>query len=512
MKKRKIITLLILLVTALGLCVLGGCRADKKEAISSFSQFTEPGVKVGVGINCPEEKSLQEDYPELEVVGYNDTKLGYKDVAEGRIDAFVYSRRQLELAIEEGTTGVRILDENYMSNSVAVGISPVTEIPNFTERLNTFIAEIKADGTIDEMLDRWVVRGDEEMPDIPEVENPKIHLTVATAGTEPPYTYYRNNELNGFDIELAKRFAYWMDADLEFKIYDYGGIIAAALSGDVDCIMADLYYSEERAESLPFSDMLFDIDVTALVRDENAKSALGFWESVKNSFEKTFIRESRWKMFVSGIGTTLLVTFMSIIFGTLLGFILFMICRNGNPCANAITKFCVWLVQGMPAVVLLMILYYIIMLPLNFSATSVAILGFMLIFGAGIYCDLTTAVGAVDSGQLEAAYALGYTNLKAFFKIVLPQAMPHFMPVYKGEITGLIKATAIVGYIAVQDITKMGDIVRSRTYEAFFPLIAVAIIYFILAALLIAIVNRIEPRIDPRKRSPELIKKEVEGK
>ncbi|MBR1660614.1 MAG: ABC transporter permease subunit, partial [Oscillospiraceae bacterium] len=87
-----------------------------------------------------------------------------------------------------------------------------------------------------------------------------------------------------------------------------------------------------------------------------------------------------------------------------------------------------------------------------------------------------------------------------FFRIILPQAIPHFFPAYKGEIVALIKATAIVGYIAVQDLTKMGDIVRGRTYEAFFPLIAVAVIYFILAAILTFIVNRLEIAVNPRRR------------
>ena len=80
---------------------------------------------------------------------------------------------------------------------------------------------------------------------------------------------------------------------------------------------------------------------------------------------------------------------------------------------------------------------------------------------------LKTGVGAIDKGQTEAAYALGYGDLKCFFRIILPQAVPHFLPAYKGEIVALIKATAIVGYIAVQDLTKMGDIIRGRTYEAF---------------------------------------------
>ena len=205
----------------------------------------------------------------------------------------------------------------------------------------------------------------------------------------------------------------------------------------------------------------------------------------------------------------MLITVLSILFGTILGFAVFMLCRNGNPVANTVTRFCVWLVQGMPVVVLLMILYYIIFGRVNISGAAVSVVGFTLVFGSAVYGMLRAGVGAIDKGQLEAAYALGYTNRKAFFRIILPQALPHFMPAYKGEITALIKATAVVGYVAVQDLTKMGDIVRSRTYEAFFPLIAVAIIYFILAAILTFLVNRLEIRIDPRRRSKEQILKGV---
>ena len=122
---------------------------------------------------------------------------------------------------------------------------------------------------------------------------------------------------------------------------------------------------------------------------------------------------------------------------------------------------------------------------------------------------LKTGVGAVERGQEEAAYALGYSDREAFYYVILPQALPHFMPSYKGEIVSLIKATAVVGYVAVQDLTKMGDIIRSRTYEAFFPLIAVAVFYFILAAILIFIVNKIEFRIDPRRRNREEILKGI---
>ena len=188
---------------------------------------------------------------------------------------------------------------------------------------------------------------------------------------------------------------------------------------------------------------------------------------------------------------------------------LFMLCRNGNPAANWITSKCMWLVQGMPGVVLLMILFYVIFGSVSISGIIVAVIGFTLTFGASVYGLLKMGVGAVDYGQYEAAYALGYSNIRTFFRIILPQAIPHVMDAYKGEIISLLKGTAIVGYIAVQDLTKMGDIVRSRTYEAFFPLIAVTVIYFVLEILLGIFVSRIKINTDPKRRSREAILKGV---
>ena len=235
----------------------------------------------------------------------------------------------------------------------------------------------------------------------------------------------------------------------------------------------------------------------------------GFFDDIASSFQKTFLREKRWLLFLQGVGTTMLITLLSILLGTALGFLLFMLCRNGNPAANGVTRFSMWLVQGTPMVVLLMILYYIIFGSVAISGVLVAVIGFSLTFGASVLGLLKMGVGMIDRGQYEAAYALGHTNRHTFYRIILPQALPHVLPAYRGEIVGLIKATAIVGYIAVQDLTKMGDIVRSRTYEAFFPLIAVTVIYFVLEGLFSFAVSRLRISMDPKKRKRESILKGV---
>ena len=157
-------------------------------------------------------------------------------------------------------------------------------------------------------------------------------------------------------------------------------------------------------------------------------------------------------------------------------------------------------------VVLLMILYYVVFGNSGLDAVFVAVIGFSLNLAAYVSEIMRSGIESIDGGQREAALALGFTENQAFFKFIFPQAAQRFLPVYKGEIVSLLKGTSIVGYIAIQDLTKMGDIIRSRTYEAFFPLIVTAVIYFILAWILSLILSRVEISINPKRR-----KKEVKG-
>ena len=745
--KRIIISIILIMI------LLTSCTAQKTSTeITSVDDLRNGSYKIGVSATTDEHTLVAKEFPNSEILYYSEDMGAYISVARGKIDAFVFDKESMEVAVQNGLKGVKILEETVGDSHISgAAFSPVTEIPDLENKVNTFLAELRADGTLDDMSRRWIYEGNDQMPDIDVPETSDTHIVVGTTGANMPFTYYVGPTLTGYDIELAYRFAAWMGATMEFKVYDYDGIIPATQVGDVDIIFANLFVTPERAEALKFSDpthigwigvmvrdttasipelqtfeelngkrvsMLTGAPFEELVRskapnvgefsffnnnpdmilalksdktdailtnnaiaalavnrnpelalfpeslqdgvfgfafrkgsterdkwqeaydsiseetknnlwqkwtgsDDSAKvlpeqdwpgtngtiraavcdtlepmsymrddgqlvgfdiemiltiakeldvhveftgmefSAIlssvqaekadigagsiiatderkesvdfveyypasfelvvrgtssqsgnaetdGFIGGVKESFNKTFIREDRWKLFVQGIITTLIITVSSIILGTLLGFFAFMMGRKGNPVANAITRFMVWLVQGMPVVVLIMILYYIIFGHISIPGVLVSIIGFTLVFGAGVYNMIKGGVGAIDNGQTEAAYALGYPDKKAFYRVIFPQALPYFIPVYKGEITSLIKATAIVGYVAVQDLTKMADIVRSRTYDAFFPLIAVAIIYFILAAFLKFIVGRIERKIDPRRRSEKDILKGVD--
>ena len=357
------------------------------------------------------------------------------------------------------------------------------------------------------LWDKWT-GSDESAKTMPAQDWPGKNgtVTAAVCDTLEPMSYTgEGGEVKGFDAEMILLMAKELDVHVDFKAMEFAAILSYVQSGKALLGAGSIIVTDERKQAVDFVEY-YPASFVLIVRATNPKNENRFFAPVADSFEKTFIKENRWELFLQGIGTTLLITVLSIIFGTFLGFIVFMLCRNGNPVANTITRFLVWLVEGMPVVVLLMILYYIIFGNVSVSGTFVSVIGFTILFGAQMYNMVKGGVATVDKGQTEAAYSLGYTDRKAFFRVVLPQALPHIMPSYRGQIKALIKATAIVGYVAVQDLTKMGDIVRSRTYEAFFPLIAVAIIYFVLTAILTFFVNKIELCIDPKKRKSLLRK------
>ena len=238
-----------------------------------------------------------------------------------------------------------------------------------------------------------------------------------------------------------------------------------------------------------------------------------FFASLSESFQKTFIRESRWKLILEGIVTTVIISLFAILGGTVLGFLLYLSARSKYKVVSRITKVIAKvysrLIAGTPALVILMLLFYVVFGQIDVDGIIVATVGFVLIFGAFVYGQLELTVEGVDKGQTEAAYALGYSRNRTFFRIVLPQAMKMFIPVYSSEIIGLIKATSVVGYIAVNDLTKMGDIIRSNTYEAFFPLIAVAVIYFLITWGASALLNIVRIKLEPKRRKNKNVLKGV---
>ena len=493
-KNKRIIQILLLIVSVIALfsCTK---EAVNSHEINSIYELNDEKMTIGVGTGSHSQVLAEKELNKAKILFFNSESLGYNAVIAKQIDAFVFDRVPMEKALISGLEGVKIVEDNLSEvTRVAIGLPKKPRIKNEKEMVNQYLKELRDNGTLDEMYQRWVYNGNEEMPVLLEPENPTKELIVGTTGIVPPYTFYKGNELCGYDIELAKRLATKFNAKLTFKVYDYDGIIAAVSTNDIDIAIANLNITKERAEAIDYSDVLYENTVTAMVRDEDENKLFitKFIEDTTDGFKKTFIRESRYKLFVNGILCTLRITILAILFGTILGFGLFLICYSTGARVNSFIKTIFWLLRRIPVVVLLMVFYYIIFSKISLNSEIVAIIAFTIIFGTQVAELILGTINNLDKGQTEAAYALGFDWKETFFKILFPQSFPIMFPTYTNMIVELIRSTAVVGYVAVQDLTKVGDIVRSRTYDAFFPLIAVAVIYVILAELLIFVISKIK--------------------
>lgn len=380
----------------------------------------------------------------------------------------------------------------------------------FQEEFNRIIKQFKKDGTIDLLMDKWYASDDDTAPikqDWPGLNGSVTALAVV--GAAPTSYLGKDGEVYGFDAEILMYVCKELDLKLDITLCEYPTLISSLSIGKTDVGIGGIAYTEERAKAVDFSEEVYTTGVVVFTKDDVSKEMQGSWiESIKSNFTKTFITEDRWELFIDGCVTTLMVSIVSLVSGTILGFAMYMICRKGNKVINKVADFYLWLINGLPVVVLLMILYYVIFGSSNINGLWISAIGFTLIFGSSMLGMLKLGVGAIDKGQEEAGLALGYSYNQTFFKIILPQAARVFLPSYQNEVVQLIKGTAVVGYIAVQDLTKVSDLVRSRTFAPFFPLIMSAVLYFIMAWLLTIgvklVLKKVSPIADRNKRAEYL--------
>lgn len=223
-------------------------------------------------------------------------------------------------------------------------------------------------------------------------------------------------------------------------------------------------------------------------------------QELKSSFISNFIDDNRWRYITDGLKITLLVTVFAVLIGVVLGFLIAIVRTTHDKTGklkilNAICKVYLTVIRRTPVVVQLMIIYFIIFGSVDISKVVVAIVAFGINSGAYVAEIFRSGIMSIDNGQFEAGRSLGFNYAQTMMYIVMPQAFKNVLPTLCNEFISLLKETSVSGYIALQDLTKGGDIIRSRTYDAFMPLIAVALIYLAMVMIFTKLVSLLERRL-----------------
>ncbi len=213
------------------------------------------------------------------------------------------------------------------------------------------------------------------------------------------------------------------------------------------------------------------------------------------SFFDTMIAGQRYLLILQGLGNTILISICAIIIGTILGCVFALMKVSGNKILKGIAEVYTTVLRGIPLATQLMIFYFVIFAPLGMNRLFVAILAYG--FNSGAYCTeiFRAGIQGVAKGQTEAGRSLGLTRNQTLFKIILPQAVKAVLPTYTSEFIVLIKETSVASFIAVMDMTKAGDMIRSATYNAWIPLLSCAVIYLILTVGLTKLFGIFEKRM-----------------
>ena len=476
MKTKKILSICLVFILTL---ILSGCGKNKNEII----MVTEAGF------------APYEYYENGEIVGV-DVAIA-KEIAKELGKKLVVKNVDFDSIVSELKSG--------KADFAAAGMS-ITE-----ERKK------QVDFTIEYVTSNQVVvvKKDSSLNDITQLDGKRIAVQLGTVGDSYVTENYKNSEIN-----RQKKFLVAAEAVKNNK---------------ADCIVMDQIPAQQLVSQNPelkildgilFKDSygmavkkgnteLLDTMNTVLQRliDEGKieeytikYSNDNFLKKTNSTLNNTLIQDGRYKYILKGLANTLIMSVFAIIIGILFGLFIAIVRDNykNNKKGKILNFLCslyVTIIRGTPVVLQLMIIYYIILKSYEINILTVGIIAFGLNSAAYVSEIIRSGIESIDKGQMEAGRSLGFNYFQTMKYIILPQAIKNILPPLCNEFITLIKETSVAGYIGIMDLTKASDIIASRTYDYFFPLMFIAIIYLVLTLGLSKLVNKLERKLNNDARN-----------
>lgn len=455
------------------------------------------GEKIGIATGSTFDSIIKKKLKNVDLKYYDNAVDRISALRNGKIAAYVTDDAMANEAIKNNTE-LTILNEPIGVENYAYAINPNNS--ELKEKVDKILLDLKKDGTLDYLQKKWMGNNESEK----KLESIKLSgkngtINFGTLATSAPFSYLKDDKIVGYDIDLMLYICDKLDYSLNINVLDWNGLLTAVNVGKVDMAGCGIIVTKEREKAMLFSAPNYEGNVVAVVL-KNTISDSNVVDDIKQNFVNTFVKEDRYKLFINGTLTTLEISILSIIFGTILGVIIGIMRVSNKKIMRFISKIFISFMQGMPITVLLLIMYYLIFVKTPLSAIAVSIITFSIYLSAYVAEMIRGGYEAINKNQIQAAYSIGFTKYQTVKYIIFPQIISYIIPIYKGQVISTIKSTSIVGYIAIMDLTKIGDLIRSRTFDAFFSLIAVALIYLLICIMFQKLLEYIEKKVNKRKQ------------
>ena len=481
-KKIRIFLMALMCMAFLTMYVKADAQA-KSKTIKTVDDLK--GAKIGVQLGTTGDiysSDYEGDKEGTTVERYNKMADAVQALKQNKIDCVIIDE-QPALTVAKDNSDLKILEEEFVSEEYAICIAKGND--ELTDKINSALEELKSDGTIKSIISNYIGEEKGKHPYKAGTKYSGKKLVAATNATFPPYEYYENEKVTGIDIDIITAIGDRLGMKVEIADMEFDAIINSVSSGKADVGIAGLTVTKDRLKSINFSNSYAKSKQVIIVKAGKEGNKIGIVEK----FKKNFIKDNRWKYITKGLKNTLIIAIFSAILGIILGFLVAFVRvthdRTGKiKLLNRVCKLYLTVVRGTPMMIQLLIMYYVIFKSVNVDKVLVAVLAFAVNSGAYVAEILRSGIMSVDNGQFEAGRSLGLTYKVTMMSIILPQAVKNVLPALCNEFITLLKETSICGYIGLNDLTRGGDIIRSNTFDAFMPLILVAIIYLFFVQLL----------------------------
>ena len=472
-----------LLVIVLSVFLLSGCETETKGKLTMVTEagfhpyeYYSNGEIVGVDVDIVKR-----------IAEYLDLELEVKDVHFDSIISEVRSGKSDIGAAGISYTEERALQVAFTDNYITSNQIIITKVDGDIVSKDTLHGKVAVQlGTIadsyitDELPDIELVRENKFLACIEDLRQGKVDAVVMD---ELPAKNLIDSTMTILEEPLISD-SYGMVVALDnTSLLNAANAVINKMkeSGEIDAILLKHLESKED-------------------KKEEDKESNNIFIKVYNRFYRSVILDGRYKFIITGFKNTLLIALGAVVLGILLGTILALI-RNFHDntgklkILNRLAKLYIDIIRGTPSTLQLMIIYYIIFGSSEVNMILVGIMAFGINSSAYVAEIIRSGLQSVDKGQIEAGYALSLNYRQVMTYIVFPQAIKNILPSLGNEFITLVKETSIGAYIGIVELTKASDIIASRTYDYFFPLILIAIIYLIITFILSKLVALMEKRL-----------------
>ncbi len=493
MKNKNLLAIILLFILIMPLMSLSGCKKDNKLYVpDTLDGFNDEDVRIGVVKGFVFEDIAREHYPKAQIILFDTREDSYKALTTGAVSAVMDDDAVIRARMR--SSAAYTMMDGYVENcDYGMIFPPNEEGENLRTQFNTYLASQKENGNLQILDDKWFGEStDNKVTSYDFISGTNGTISLAYSNDNIPFSYRSAGKPVGYELDLIAGFCREYGYSLEAEMVSFEDVLNGVSEGKYDMGCSGFTITEERAKRMLFSDSTYSGGVALCINSDaelmNNKGS--FFTEFKKKFYRTFVEDQRYVIFSEGLSVTLAIIAMTVIIGSPLGLFLYILSRKAPLVIALLTRGFVWLIYRIPAVLLVIAIYYAYWKDLAIGGIIASGIGFAICFAEEVYRMLERYASRVKGGRLEKQFILGYKNNEDFLDELVKECGKPMLESYKERIVSVIKMSAVVGYVGTVDLTKAMDLIRSKSLEIILPFIAVTICYILIIELVVRIMKK----------------------